>query len=248
MTEVLLVTGGATGIGAAVARLGTKNGCTVAICDVNEEAGKALADELGGRFYRCDVTSLASVSEAVDACVRDLGVPAYAHLNAGIMTVPTNDAYLAIEDVSEAQYRRIVGVNLDGVFHGAKALIPIMRSAGGAITITASTAGLSVVPVDPMYTATKYALVGFGRAVAAANEGSKLRINVICPGVTDTRIVPDEYKRPEFNMMPAEVMAAEVLDLLQNGNNGEVRVKVAKDQAAFTVEIPELSRATALAD
>ena len=240
MSEVLLVTGGATGIGAAVARLAAERGCTVVICDVNESAGTALADQLSGHFISCDVTSLASVASAVDQCVAEVGVPKYAHLNAGIMTVPTGDPYLAIEDVSEAQYKKIVGVNLDGIFHGLKTLIPLMRGGGGAITITASTAGLSVVPVDPMYTATKYALVGLGRAVSAANEGSNIRINVICPGVTDTQIVPDEYKAPEFNMMPAEVMAAEVVDLLQNGANGEVRVKVAQDQASFTAPIPNL--------
>ncbi|MEM7002449.1 MAG: SDR family NAD(P)-dependent oxidoreductase, partial [Pseudomonadota bacterium] len=145
-----------------------------------------------------------------------------------------------IEDVSEAQYRNIVGVNLDGVFHGVKVLLPKMRVAGGAITITASIAGLSAVPVDPMYTATKYALVGFGRAVAAADQGSNVRINVICPGVTDTQIVPDDYKAAEYNMMPAEVMALEVVDLLQRGANGEIRVKMATDQPAFVAEPPNL--------
>lgn len=237
---VLLVTGGATGIGAAVATLATEQGCKVAICDVNEAAGSALAEQLDGRFIPCDVTSLASVSDAVARCEAELGVPTYAHLNAGIMTVPTGAPYLAIEDVSEAQYHNIVGVNLDGVFHGAKVLLPKMRAAGGAITITASIAGLSAVPVDPMYTATKYALVGFGRAVAAANEGSNVRINVICPGVTDTQIVPDDYKAAEYNMMPAEVMALEVVDLLKHGANGEIRVKMATDQPAFVAELPNL--------
>jgi short-subunit dehydrogenase len=133
-------------------------------------------------------------------------------------------------------------VNLDGVYHGAKTLIPKMRACGGAITITASTAGLTMVPVDPMYTATKYAVIGFGRAVAAANEGSDLRVNVICPGVTDTQIVPEDYKGPQFNMMPTEVMAAEILDLLQNGANGEVRAKVATDSPAFIVDTIDLDR------
>lgn len=242
MSKVLLVTGGATGIGAAVATLGAQRGWTVAICDVNESVGSALAEELGGRFIHCDVTNLASVCAAVDECERELGVPNYAHLNAGIMTVPTGDSYLAIEDVSQAQYRKIVGVNLDGVYHGAKTLIPKMRACGGAITITASTAGLTMVPVDPMYTATKYAVIGFGRAVAAANEGSDLRVNVICPGVTDTQIVPEDYKGPQFNMMPTEVMAAEILDLLQNGANGEVRAKVATDSPAFIVDTIDLDR------
>lgn len=239
--KIALVTGGATGIGAAVCEALASQQVSVAVCDINEVDGKALASKIGGVFITCDVTSLASVEAAVSGCIEQLGVPDYVHLNAGIMTVPTDDPYLAIEDVSEAQYQKIVGVNLTGVFHGMKTVLPLMRDKGGAVTITASTAGLSVVPVDPMYTATKYALIGFGRAVAAANEGSTVRVNVICPGVTDTQIVPEDYRKPEFNVMPAEVMAAEVVDLLFNGPNGEIRVKNAAANPAFAVGLPDLS-------
>ncbi len=238
--KIALVTGASTGIGAAVCTALAELGMSVAVCDINQADGEALAARLGGAFIECDVTSLTSMQKAVGRCVETFGVPDYVHLNAGIMTVPTGDPYLAIEDVTEAQYRKIVGVNLDGVFHGMKTALPLMRDKGGTITITASTAGLSVVPVDPMYTATKYALIGFGRAVAAANEGSNLRINVICPGVTDTAIVPDDYKKPEYGMMPVELMAAEVVDLLRNGSNGEVRVKNAADKPSFAVGLPDL--------
>jgi len=238
---IALVTGGSTGIGAAVCRLLAEKGSTVAICDINAEVGDALATEIGGKFITCDVSSLTSVEAAFKTCCDELGAPNYVHLNAGIMTVPTNTPYIPIEDLTEAQYHKIVGINLNGVFHGMKTALPLMREKGGAITMTASTAGLSVVPVDPMYTATKYAVIGFGRAVSAANEGSTVRINVICPGVTDTQIVPDEYKAPEFNVMPTEVMAAEIVDLLHNGANGEIRVKNATEKPAFTVGIPDLS-------
>ena len=92
-----------------------------------------------------------------------------------------------------------------------------------------------------MYTATKYALIGFGRAVAAANEGSNIRINVICPGVTNTQIVPDEYRVPEFNVMHVKVMATEIVDLLFNGSNGEIRVKNGTEIPAFSVGLPVIS-------
>ena len=241
MSRVALVTGGSTGIGAAVAAQLAGLGIRVAICDINADAGEALAQKIDGMYIACDVTQLASVQDAVAACVNGLGVPDYAHLNAGIMTVPTGDPFLAIEEVSPEQYRRIVGVNLDGVYHGLKTLMPIMRENGGAITITASTAGLGVVPVDPLYTATKYAVIGLGRAVAASNTGSNIRINMICPGVVDTAIVPDDYRQPEFGMMPTSVIAAEIVDLLQTGDNGEVRVKLNADRAAFRVEPQDLS-------
>ena len=241
MTDKIgLVTGAATGIGAGVCRQLTDKGVRVAVCDINEANGKALADDIGGVFIPCNVTSLDSVRDAMKACEDQMGVPDYIHLNAGIMTVPTGDPFLAIEDVTPAQYHNIVGVNLNGVYHGLKVALPAMRQKGGAITITASTAGLSVVPVDPMYTATKYALVGMGRAVSAANEGSNVRINVICPGVTDTQIVPDDYRKPEFNVMPVEVMAAEIVDLLINGANGEIRVKTAADKPAIIAPLPDL--------
>ena len=238
--QIAFVTGAATGIGAAVCKNLANQGIRVAVCDINKTDGEALAKELCGEFIKCDVTNLASVQHAANVCAQRLGIPDYVHLNAGIMTVPTGEPFLAIEDVSETQYQKIVGVNLNGVYHGMKTVLPLMRAKGGAITITASTAGLSVVPVDPMYTATKYALIGLGRAVAAANEGSNIRINVICPGVTDTQIVPDDYRKPEFNVMSVDIMAAEIVDLLLNGANGEVRVKNAADKPGFTIDLPEL--------
>ena len=238
--EIVLITGGSTGIGAAVANLAASEGARVAICDVNQSEGELLATSTGGRFYYCDVSQSESVSSAVQKCVSEIGVPKYVHLNAGIMTVPTGQPFLPIEEVAEEQYRKIVGVNLDGVYHGTKHLIPLMREAGGTITITASIAGLSNAPIDPMYTATKYAVIGFGRAVAAANEGSSINVNVICPGVVDTGIVPEEFKAPEFRMMASAVMAKEVIELLKTGANGEVRAKVSEDEPAFTVDAPDL--------
>ena len=92
-----------------------------------------------------------------------------------------------------------------------------------------------------MYTATKYALVGLGRAVAAANADTNIRINVICPGVVDTQIVPDNFRKPEFGMMPTSMMAAEIVDLLQHGANGEIRVKNSSEKNAFVVEPPTLT-------
>lgn len=237
-SKIALITGAATGIGAQVARMLAARDIRVAICDVNVDAGQALAKEIGGLFLPCDVTRLSSMTSAANNCIKALGVPDFVHLNAGIMTVPTGAPFLAIEDVSLDQYRRIVGVNLDGVFHGLKVLLPKMRKKGGAITITASIAGLGVLPIDPMYAATKYALIGFGRAVAGANANTNMRINVICPGVVDTGIVPDAFKSPDI--MAPETMAAEVVDLLHNGPNGEIRVRIAQ-RPAFAVVPQDLN-------
>ena len=237
-SKIALITGAATGIGAQVARILAARDIRVAICDVNLEAGQTLAKEIGGLFLHCDVTRLSSMTAAANSCLKALGVPDFVHLNAGVMTVPTGAPFLPIEDVSLDQYRRIVGVNLDGVFHGVKVLLPKMRKKGGAITITASIAGLGILPIDPMYAATKYALIGFGRAVAGANANTNMRINVICPGVVDTGIVPDAFKGPDI--MAPETMAAEVVDLLHNGPNGEIRVRIAQ-RPAFNVVPQDLT-------
>ena len=233
MSDVALVTGAATGIGAATVRQLSENGAKVAVCDINETVGSALADEVGGTFIPCNVADFDSVASAVAACADLLGEPTLVHLNAGIMTVPTDDPFLAIEDVSVEQFNRIVGVNLGGVFNGLKALLPRMKMAdGGAITITASTAAFGELPIDPLYSATKHSLVGFARSIATANADTNVRVNVICPGVVDTAIVPEAFR--SFPMLTPDDLAKEVVDLLFNGANGEVRVKTS-GQDGFVV-------------
>ena len=177
-------------------------------------------------------------ADAVARCTDELGVPTLAHLNAGIMTVPTDDPFLAIEDVTVEQYRGILGVNLDGVFHGLKALLPKMKAAdGGAITITASIAAFGQLPIDPLYSATKHALVGFARSVATANADTNVRVNVICPGVVDTAIVPEAFRGAP--MLTPDDLAQEVVDLLYSGANGEVRAKMS--ESAFVVPAIDVS-------
>ena len=231
---VAFVTGGASGIGAEVCRLLAEKGHRVAVCDVHLPLAQQVADEIGGLAIACNVADPNSIQTALETCQISLGAPLYVHLNAGVMTVPPDQPYLAIEDVSLEQYRRIMSINLDGVFHGLHAVIPLVRDQGGCITITASIAGLGFVPVDPLYTATKYAVIGLTRAVAAANSGTGLRLNAICPGVVDTAIVPESFKsRP---MMPARVLAEEVVDLLTQGPNGEIRVKITEERPTFSVD------------
>ena len=237
--KIALVTGAASGIGEAVSRQLRAAGVRVAMCDINVSEGERIAQEIGGYFIGCDVTSFDSIDSAVAECASVLGTPDYAHLNAGIMTVPPGEAYLAIEAVSIEQYRRITGINMDGVFFGLKALVPRMKAGGGAITITASIAGFAALGIDPLYGMSKYGVIGLGRGVAAANADSNLRVNVICPGVVDTAILPEEFRSPQVDRMPPSVMAEEVVDLLMRGTNGEVRVKLT-GKPSFSIQTPDL--------
>jgi NAD(P)-dependent dehydrogenase (short-subunit alcohol dehydrogenase family) len=120
-----------------------------------------------------------------------------AFLNAGIG--------IGVEDVAEladADYARIVRANLDGVVYGTRECAARLMPRGGSIVATASLAGLTSMPFDPLYTATKHAVVGFVRSAAPALAGRGIRLNAICPGFTDTPIVADELR----GALPAPLM------------------------------------------
>jgi len=123
-----------------------------------------------------------------------------AFLNAG---VTTGEADLAA--LSDEQYRRALGANVDGVVFGIRELAARLMPDGGSIVATASLAGLTATPMDPVYALTKHAVVGFVRSVAPQLAERGIRINALCPGFTDTPIVAAEVRGdlPAPLMQPA---------------------------------------------
>lgn len=238
--RTVLVTGAASGIGAAVCRALFTAGARPVLLDVDEARGGVLASELDAPFIRCDVSDRSAWFRAVAQCVDTIGVPDDVHLNAGIMSVPADAPFVPLEALPEENYRRIVDVNLGGVVYGLQALVPHMRERQGTICVTASLAGLVALPVDPMYSATKHALVGLVRSLAAAWAESPLRINAICPGGVDTAIVPAALRDSGLPVMAVEVLAREVIDLLSAGDNGEIRLRAAEDAPAVSVPAPQV--------
>ena len=193
--KVALVTGAASGIGRATSERFSREGAHVAVCDIDENGGKAVAEACGGSFHRLDVSDPAAWTEAV-AEISDLrGGLDIACLNAGIATQPPSDddqilTAFDITELSDEAYRRILGVNLDGVVFGARAVAPaIAARGGGAIVATASVAGLIGFPPDPIYTATKHAVVGLVRSLAPPLAARRIDIHAICPGIVDTNIL-----------------------------------------------------------
>jgi NAD(P)-dependent dehydrogenase (short-subunit alcohol dehydrogenase family) len=236
--QVAIVTGAASGIGAEVSRQLADAGARVVLIDVDEARGRPLAEQLDAVFLRCDVSSRDDWMRSVARCIETVGVPRFAHLNAGVMSVGADQPFLPLEDLPLANYRRIVGVNLDGVVFGLQALLPHMRTQHGAICATASLVGLVPLPVDPMYSATKHALVGLVRSLAAGSPDGPLRINAICPGGVDTAIVPAALRSQGMAMMNPDALAREVLDLLEHGAHGEIRLRLSADAPAIAVSPP----------
>jgi NAD(P)-dependent dehydrogenase (short-subunit alcohol dehydrogenase family) len=155
--ETALVTGGASGIGAAVAARLQGDGCEVLVLDITD--GFDVSDPLGWE----------GVGPVELAC-----------LNAGVGTGQGD-----VSALTDEQYRRILGVNVDGVVFGVRRLASVMPE-GGAIVVTASLAGLTTMVADPVYSGTKHFVVGFVRSVAPQLAERGIRISAVCPAIVDT--------------------------------------------------------------
>jgi len=183
--KVALVTGAANGLGRATAVRLAAAGAKLLLADIEVDAGRAAAAEVGGLFVETDVSVPEASAAAVDAAVAEFGGLDLAFLNAGIAT---NCGLIEHFDLDT--YRRAMGVNLDGVVFGLNAVVPAMRErGGGAIVATSSLAGLAPVPFDPIYAANKHAVVGLTRSLGPVLRPEGIHFNAICPGFADTRII-----------------------------------------------------------
>ncbi|GAA3432766.1 SDR family NAD(P)-dependent oxidoreductase [Kutzneria kofuensis] len=195
---VVLVTGGASGIGAAVARRFARRGAQVVIADVNA-AGEAVAAEIGGLFVPTDVASERDNDAAVLAARETFGGLDIVHLNAG-----TGSG--GVEFDLDA-YRRIMAVNVDGTMYGLRAAV---RGGARAIVVTSSLAGISPASFDPVYSASKHAIIGLVRSFGSAL--TDVTVNAVCPGFIDTPMIAAFRDRlPEHGLAvadPDEVAAA----------------------------------------
>jgi len=143
-----------------------------------------------------------------------------AFLNAGI-----GIGHPDVAELPDAEIDRIVRANLLGVVYGARECARRLMPNGGSIVCTASLAGLIGMPFDPMYTATKHAVVGFVRGAADGLRAHGIRINALCPGFTDTPIVEDELRgRLPAPLMEPSFVAEAALRVLGDGESGRAWV------------------------
>ena len=188
--KIALVTGGANGIGLAAAERFAEEGAKVVIVDRDPGAGEKAAATLRGlgadaRFVAADVTRASEVQAYVVATVAAHGRIDCFFNNAGI-----EGAIAPTAEYDEAVFDSVIAVNLKGVFLGLRHVLPVMlKQKSGAIVNTGSTASVVGTPRMPAYTASKHAIIGLTKTAAAEVGSAGIRVNAVCPGATDTRMI-----------------------------------------------------------
>jgi NAD(P)-dependent dehydrogenase (short-subunit alcohol dehydrogenase family) len=228
--QVAIVTGGAGGIGSAVARRLLRDGAHVVLVDVNASQLDAVAAELDGGSSRllalaADVTQESEVHSYVRRTVDQFGKLDLFFNNAGVEGRIAN-----IVDFDVAEFDRVMAVNVRGVFLGLREVLRVLhqQGTGGAIVNTASIAGLRGAAGVAPYIASKHAVIGLTRTAALESAGFGVRVNAIAPGYIDTRMIQalNEARSPGNPQAAREAMIARV-PLRRYGSPDEVANLVA---------------------
>jgi NAD(P)-dependent dehydrogenase (short-subunit alcohol dehydrogenase family) len=230
--KTVLVTGAAGGIGSAACRRLAAEGANVVATDIDDAASKAVAAELGstGVGVGADISTAAGVAAALQAGVDAFGGVDVAFINAGV------ECYAApIAEFSEAEYDRVFNVNVRGAFLTAQAVVNHLLGAGkpGNILFTASIAGLKGSPTTSIYNASKHAVVGMSKCLALEVGSQGIRVNVLCPGVVDTRMM----RSLEESMGAAAGISAEDMKTAMAAGNALGRYATADEIAAMAAWI-----------
>ena len=227
--KVAIISGGASGIGFATARLLSEHGARVVLADLQADLGAKAVKEIeasGGeaRFLRTDVTSLDEVQALLDFASREFGRVDIVHNNAG---VSERGDFLSM---APGQWQRTVAVNLQAVIGATQLEVQRMRKqgGGGVIVNTASMGGLVPMPTNPVYAATKAGVIHFSRSLAyLADEG--IRVNAVCPSFTDTPMV--RQGEPAAIDAAFSAMTAEVGGILKPEQIAEGVLQLVRDDS-----------------
>ena len=224
--QMAVITGAGSGIGRAVARMMAARGAAVAALDLDERAARETArliSDTGARAaaYRADVRRGAEVDEAVSAAVRDLGPLDIMVNNAGIL-----DGYFDVDEMDEDVWRRVIDIDLTGVFLGCKRALREMLPRGrGRIVNMASVAGLNGTGGGAAYVAAKHGVVGLTRQMAVVYSARGISVNCVCPGpiLTDLRRHSQELLGPgvpDISQRGVAVNDDQIRSLIPSGTRG----------------------------
>ena len=231
--KVAIITGGASGIGLATAKLLAANGARVVIADLQADAAAAAARDIeasGGEAcsVHTDVTRSEDVQGMLDCAVSHFGRVDIIHNNAGVSGI--GDFFAASSD----EWEKLLAIDLTAVIQGTQLAVQHLRrqGGGGVIINTASMGGLVPMPMGPVYAASKAGVIHFSRSLAyLANEG--IRVNVICPTYTDTPLIQglseevlNEMKREVGGLVGPALVAEGVLELIRDDSRAGAVMRV----------------------
>jgi 3-oxoacyl-[acyl-carrier protein] reductase len=180
--KVAVVTGGASGFGAAICRRFVEEGADVVLVDRNAEGGRAVADSVGALFVEADVALDADARRMIETALDRFGRLDILVNNAGAPQGPT-----PVTETSELDFDRLMAVNAKAIFLAAKHAVPVMRRQGGGVILnTVSVAAIRPRPNLSAYNASKGAALVLSKSLAIELAPDRIRVNAVCPGPGDT--------------------------------------------------------------
>ncbi|WP_424814171.1 SDR family NAD(P)-dependent oxidoreductase [Roseococcus sp. YIM B11640] len=233
--KAALITGAASGIGRATALAFAREGARVAVADLSaDRAGEVAAGLRAGGAeaiaLAVDVADDAAVAQMVRATVAAFGQLDCAFNNAGIATAAVGAGGVKIADIDPAAWRRILEINLDGVWYCLRHEVAQMRrQGGGAIVNTASIGGLVGLPASSAYGASKHGVVGLTRVAALDHGGEGIRVNAVCPGYVETPMTVEALGRRGSDILRRVPLARHA----QPEEIAEAVVFLCSDRASF---------------
>ena len=197
--KTAMVTGAGSGIGRSSALAFAQEGASVLVSDINVQGGEEtvnMIQELKGKahFFQCDVSQSAQVEKLIEKTIRTFGRLDYAVNNAGVSMRPASTV-----ELDEAEWDRVIGINLKSVWLCMKYEIPQMQKIGGGVIINISSlAGIRGKEGTLAYTASKHGIIGMTKTAALEYAKEGIRINAICPGLTESGMTAGLDHHPEI--------------------------------------------------